>query len=452
MGYQNDMGFQNYMGYQKCMPTVECIDITEGDGEDDEEEFFPSDLDSFRLSTGDFTAEEKAELHQMGGAKKGIISAPPERLHADLRGWCELQGVQGHGHRGLDRLMHDAVLDAAYGGGPREVQHYGGSHDHDACHDRHACHIECVRIDEAAIPWAEADAGYVCESTGVFNDKEKAELHLKGGALAVNGTEIPVVYEKDPAAIPWVEAGAEYVCESTGVFMAEENAEPHMMAGAKKAIISAPPERRHVDLRGCCQLHGVYGHGHCCLEHLMHDVVLDPAHDGGEREVRFYGRSHDHDACHDRHAAHGGWPVMHKQFAGTIAAKEDVGKDFSTGVFTNKENAELHLMCGAKKVIIPAPPERLRSDLCGWGEPQGLHADLRGWCGLQGVQGHGHRCLDRLMHDAVLDAAHDGGVREVRHYGGLMTLMHAMTATQRTVDGHHYRPPWATSEWPQSRS
>eukprot|EP00927_Polykrikos_kofoidii_P073363 TRINITY_DN693_c0_g1_i4.p1 TRINITY_DN693_c0_g1~~TRINITY_DN693_c0_g1_i4.p1 ORF type:complete len:747 (+),score=126.94 TRINITY_DN693_c0_g1_i4:59-2299(+) len=60
--------------------------------------------------------------------------------------------------------------------------------------------------------------------------------------LVVNGFPVRVFHEKDPTAIGWGEVNADYVCESTGIFTAKEKAELHIKGGAKKVIISAPPK------------------------------------------------------------------------------------------------------------------------------------------------------------------------------------------------------------------
>jgi len=61
-----------------------------------------------------------------------------------------------------------------------------------------------------------------------------------GGALIVNGKKIRLTAEKDPANLKWGDVGAEYICESTGFFLEKAKAEGHIRAGAKIVVMSAP--------------------------------------------------------------------------------------------------------------------------------------------------------------------------------------------------------------------
>jgi glyceraldehyde 3-phosphate dehydrogenase len=74
------------------------------------------------------------------------------------------------------------------------------------------------------------------------------EVDFTDDALIVDGDELKVFAERDPAALPWADAGAEVVIESTGLFTKKEDAAKHLEAGAKKVIISAPATEPDVTL------------------------------------------------------------------------------------------------------------------------------------------------------------------------------------------------------------
>jgi glyceraldehyde 3-phosphate dehydrogenase len=73
-----------------------------------------------------------------------------------------------------------------------------------------------------------------------IHGKFKGEISFHDNKLVVDGQEIAFYAVKDPAEIPWKECGAEYIVESTGVFTEQAKAELHLKGGAKKVVISAP--------------------------------------------------------------------------------------------------------------------------------------------------------------------------------------------------------------------
>merc|ERR1712157_277776 len=103
----------------------------------------------------------------------------------------------------------------------------------------------------------------------------------------------------------------------------------------------------------------------------------------------------------------------------------EVGAEYvceSTGVFTQKEKTELHIKGGAKKVIISAPPK----------DSVPIY--------VVGVNHNDYQSSDTVVSNASCTTNCLAPLTKVVHekFGiveGLMTTVHAMTATQLTVDG-----------------
>ena len=70
--------------------------------------------------------------------------------------------------------------------------------------------------------------------------KFDGEVSYDGENIIVRGHKIKVLKERDPAKLPWKELGVEVVLESTGFFTSRDKAELHMAGGARKVLVSAP--------------------------------------------------------------------------------------------------------------------------------------------------------------------------------------------------------------------
>lgn len=66
------------------------------------------------------------------------------------------------------------------------------------------------------------------------------EVSVDGDHLVVNGDRLRVFAERDPAKLPWGELGVDVVLECTGLFNTKEKASAHLKGGAKKVVLSAP--------------------------------------------------------------------------------------------------------------------------------------------------------------------------------------------------------------------
>ena len=74
------------------------------------------------------------------------------------------------------------------------------------------------------------------------------KISESGNSITVEGDTFKVFSEKEPSAIPWDEAGADIVIESTGRFTKAEDAKKHLRASVKKVIISAPAKGEDVTI------------------------------------------------------------------------------------------------------------------------------------------------------------------------------------------------------------
>jgi len=66
------------------------------------------------------------------------------------------------------------------------------------------------------------------------------DIKVEDGFIVVDGKKANVFAEKDPSRLPWKDLGVDIVIESSGVFTEREKSELHLKSGAKKVLITAP--------------------------------------------------------------------------------------------------------------------------------------------------------------------------------------------------------------------
>eukprot|EP00884_Botryococcus_braunii_P009014 jgi/Botrbrau1/18113/Bobra.0408s0001.3 len=97
--------------------------------------------------------------------------------------------------------------------------------------------LEVVAIND---PFIDGDYMVYMFKYDSVHGRFKGEISHNEKGIVVNGKQIVTYAKLKAEEIPWGEAGAEYVCESTGLFTDLEKAAVHLQGGAKKVIISAP--------------------------------------------------------------------------------------------------------------------------------------------------------------------------------------------------------------------
>ncbi|HEX7410432.1 MAG TPA: type I glyceraldehyde-3-phosphate dehydrogenase [Candidatus Binatia bacterium] len=83
--------------------------------------------------------------------------------------------------------------------------------------------------------------------------------------LVIGGRKVRALSERDPAKLPWGELGVQVVLECSGLFTSKDKAAVHLAGGAKKVLISAPA--KGVDLTIC------YGVNHTTYRKNDHHVL-----------------------------------------------------------------------------------------------------------------------------------------------------------------------------------
>ncbi len=106
--------------------------------------------------------------------------------------------------------------------------------------------IEFVAVNDLPVPMEAL--GHLLKYDSILGTFA-GDVKVGQDGLRVNGKVLKVLNYKEPAQIPWADMGVDIVVESTGVFTDREKAEVHITkGGAKKIIISAPAKGEDITI------------------------------------------------------------------------------------------------------------------------------------------------------------------------------------------------------------
>ena len=113
---------------------------------------------------------------------------------------------------------------------------------------RAACANPNVEVNAINDPFIDVDYMVYMLRYDTVHGQFQGTIEVKDGDLVVNGHAIKVYACMNPQEIPWAQANAEYIVESTGVFTTTEKASAHFVGGAKKVVISAPAKDKETPM------------------------------------------------------------------------------------------------------------------------------------------------------------------------------------------------------------
>ncbi|XP_070619796.1 glyceraldehyde-3-phosphate dehydrogenase, testis-specific isoform X2 [Erythrolamprus reginae] len=103
-----------------------------------------------------------------------------------------------------------------------------------------ACVVKGVKVVAINDPFIDVNYMVYMFKYDSTHGRFKGEVMAEEGKLVVNGAKISVYQHQKPNEIPWAEAGALYVVESTGVFLSIDKASAHFHGGARRVVVTAP--------------------------------------------------------------------------------------------------------------------------------------------------------------------------------------------------------------------